>query len=90
MGLELVEIIMALEERFDVSIPDKVAEHCITVEDLQKAIAELLASKRKCNVDDLLPEVWQGMVQVVVEQMGMKPADIKPESKWVGDITQYG
>lgn len=90
MGLQTVEIVLALEDRFIVSIPDKVAERCITVGDLQKAIANLLASRRTCSVDDVLPEVWEGMVQVVAEQMDMNPSDIKPESKWVGDITQYG
>lgn len=90
MGLQVIEIILALEKHFGVRIPDEVAEQCLTVGAMQNAFAELLAHKRKCNADALQAEVWQGMVKVVADEMGMNPCDIKPESKWVGDITKYG
>lgn len=40
-SLDVMEIIMAVEERFDVSVPDEKAERVSTVGDLQEAIAEL-------------------------------------------------
>ncbi|MBI3985875.1 MAG: hypothetical protein HY343_03070 [Lentisphaerae bacterium] len=90
MGLQVIEIILALEDHFGVSISDDVAEQCITVGAMQKAIVKLLALKRNCKLDDLQSEVWQGIVKIVAEQMGIDPSVIKPESKWVGDITKYG
>ena len=90
MGLQVVEIIMSLEDHFSVSIPDDVAGQCITIGDMQNVIVDLLASTRKCNTDDLMSEVMDGIVNIVSKEMGMKPSDIKPDSTWVGDITKYG
>jgi acyl carrier protein len=41
-SLTKVEIIMALDERFNISIPDEVAEKVSTVGDLFEALGELL------------------------------------------------
>lgn len=54
MGLGTVELVMAVEETFGISIPDKQAQRCVTVEDLHRAVmAEVVAgrvkgSERKC------------------------------------------
>ncbi len=90
MGLETVEIFLELEEHFAVSIPDDVAAACITVGDTHREIAKLLAPGRNCGADALLPEVWDGVVLIVAMQMAMDPSDIKPDSRWAGDITRYG
>ena len=41
-SLEVAEIIMALEERFNLAIPDKMIERISTVGDVFEALAELL------------------------------------------------
>jgi acyl carrier protein len=41
-SLDKVEIVMQVEERFDVSVPDEVAEGVSTVGDLCEALAELI------------------------------------------------
>ena len=47
-SLDIVEIIMAVDERFEVSVPDEVAEKVSTVDDLFETLADLLmASKRQ-------------------------------------------
>jgi acyl carrier protein len=43
-SLEDVEIIMALEERFNLSIPDEVSERISTVGDIFEALAGLLGA----------------------------------------------
>ncbi len=43
-SLEDVEIIMALEERFNLSIPDEVSEKISTVGDIFETLAELLGA----------------------------------------------
>jgi acyl carrier protein len=45
-SLEDVEIVMALEERFNLTIPDEMTERISTVGDLFEAIAELLEKRR--------------------------------------------
>jgi hypothetical protein len=90
MGLQLVEIVLAIEKHFGVSIPDDDAGQAVTVGSMQMLICELLAERRKVPVDDLKQEVWDGLIAVVSDQMGIKPCEIRPESKWVGDITRHG
>lgn len=46
-SLDLVEIVMALEERFDVTIPDEAAERVATVGDLLVTLAEMRARGRR-------------------------------------------
>ena len=41
-SLSSVELTLALEERFNIVIPDEVSERCATVGELYKAIAEIL------------------------------------------------
>jgi acyl carrier protein len=48
-SLEDVEIIMALEERFNLSIPDEVSERISTVGDIFEALADLLGAAARLN-----------------------------------------
>ncbi len=41
-SLDVVEILMAVEERFGISIPDEISEKVSTVDDLLEALAEML------------------------------------------------
>lgn len=42
-SLTIVELILALEERFDITIPDEVSDGCSTVGELHEVLSELLA-----------------------------------------------
>jgi acyl carrier protein len=44
-SLEDVEIIMALEERFNLTVPDEMADRISTVGDIFEALAELLEKR---------------------------------------------
>ena len=89
MGLETVEIVLDLEDHFEVAIPDAAASSTITVADLQQVIVDLLVAKGKARTPELQVEVWKGMMAVLAKQ-GYPVARIRPNSKWVGDITRYG
>lgn len=45
-SLDDVEIVMAVEERFDVTIPDEASERVASVGDLAQLLADLLADKK--------------------------------------------
>jgi acyl carrier protein len=45
-SLEKVEIMMALEELFQISIPDEAADNVSTVQDVFDAISDLVGSRR--------------------------------------------
>ena len=42
-SLTIVELVLALEERLGITIPDEVPERCSTVGELHEALANLLA-----------------------------------------------
>jgi acyl carrier protein len=44
-SLTMTEIIMSVDEHFDVCVPDEMAERVVTVGDLFEALAELLAKR---------------------------------------------
>ena len=41
-SLSIVELILALEERFNITIPDEISDRCTAVADLYEAISSLL------------------------------------------------
>ena len=49
-SLDKVEIIMSVDERFNVSVPDEIAERVSTVGDLVEALAELLEKRERRRV----------------------------------------
>jgi hypothetical protein len=90
MGLETVEILMEVEDHFRIKVPDAVASRCITVADLQNVIVDMLVARGRERSSELKDEVFHDLVDIVVKYNGMAAADIRPESRWVGDITPYG
>lgn len=90
MGLEMVELVMDIEDRFGVDILDHQASTIETVGQMQDVIVELLIAKGQADRPELRDEVWHGIVEIVADQMGIDRSQIKPESRWVGDITKDG
>jgi hypothetical protein len=89
LGLETVEIVLDMEDHFHVRIPDAAASRCVTVADLQWVIVDLLVAKGRPQGEALHQEVWDGMI-AVLGRHGYPVGRIRPESKWIGDITRYG
>ncbi len=46
-SLDIVEITMSVDERFNISVPDEVAEKVSTVGDLFEALADLLGKREQ-------------------------------------------
>ena len=89
MGLETVEILMDLEDYFHVDVPDEAASACVTVAELQDVIVGLLVKQGRFDSEETRREVWEGMMFVLAEN-GYDVTTVRPDSKWVGDITQHG
>jgi hypothetical protein len=90
MGLETVEIIMEVERRFGISVPDEVALNCITVADLQRVVTDHLVAKSRQRSPELDAEVLRELIRISAEITGNDPATIRPDSRWVGDVTTHG
>jgi len=90
MGLETVEIIMEVEDHFAISVPDEVASSCVTVADLQRVVVDLLVESGRQRSAGLEAEVLRELVRISAKVTGNDPATIRPESRWVGDVTTHG
>jgi len=90
MGLETVEIVMEVERRFGISVPYEVASNCVTVADLQKVVVDLLVAKGGQRSSEFDAEVLRELIRISAEITGNDPATIRPESRWVGDVTTCG
>ena len=90
MGLDTVEIIMNIEARFKIHSPDEAASRCDTVAELQNEVVALLRQQRRESGERLQREVYDGIVAEIVNVTGAPSSKIKPELRWVGDITEDG
>ena len=90
MGLETVEIIMEVEDHFGIHVPDEVASNCITVADFHEVIVEMLVAKGRVRSAELEAEVFEALVRISTEITRGDPASIRPESRWVGEVTTHG
>jgi hypothetical protein len=90
MGLETVEILMEIEDEFDISIPDHIAYNAVTVGDTHRIIVDMLVAKGAVRSAELEADAWQRLVKIVTAQVGMKPQAVRPESRWIPDITKHG
>ena len=85
MGLDLVELVMEVEEHFDVPLPDSELTQVRTVADLANLVASKLPSS---GVDD--PVECQQTLDVIREitasQLGFRLDQVHPDSEFVRDL----
>ncbi len=77
MGLDSVEIVMAIEDEFGITIPDEQAQDCHTVGELIEIVWSIGPSD-----DRSYREVKNRIRSMVAEQMGLRLRDVRPESTW--------
>ncbi len=83
MGLDSVQLILAVEEEFGIRVRDEKASEMMTVGDL---FAHVL-SQGQNDGKTLDPEIaWTRYVSVVVEQLGVRESAVVPEAEFVGDL----
>jgi acyl carrier protein len=83
MGLDAVELVMAVEEEFKIQIPDHTAAHFFTVGDLRNYVIEQLRARGDSPVE---AEVWEKLREIVVEQLGVGPEQVVPAASFVEDL----
>jgi acyl carrier protein len=88
MGLDSVELVMAFEEVFGISIPDADAQKMLT----PQAVIDFIASRR--GVDGSIQskekltrtEIAGTVRQLVIEQLGIKESDYAENKEFVRDL----
>ncbi len=86
MGLDTVELVMALEEEFGVEIPDEEAERIVTVGDARDFIVGKLRERAE-GPDVVDPEeVFSRVKATVVEQSGVSPEKVTLDAAFIDDL----
>jgi acyl carrier protein len=81
MGLDIVELIMRVEEEFNIEIPDEDAEKLTTA----GSIADYVAEKSGAD-GDTHEVIWQRVKAVLVEAYGIPPEKVHPSARLVEDL----
>ena len=83
MGLDTIELVMAIEDRFGIAIPEAEAEKLQIVGDLSDYVVAAL-KRHDDQVDE--DEVWERIVQIMVEQLGVRPEEVTRTTDIVYDL----
>lgn len=81
MGLEIVEVIMRLEEEFDIEIPDEDAERLTTVGQIADYVAEKLMLP-----EDQRERHWNRVQAIVVDEANVPAEQVHRETRLVEDL----
>ena len=83
MGLDSVELVMCVEDAFEIEINDEDASRLVSVELLHEHVVLLLGRKgEKVNSDKVLDQIRA----LIVDQLGVSPDDVVKSARFVQDL----
>ncbi len=83
MGLDTVELVMAIEEEFSIQIADADAEGLAVLGDMHAYVVRALRLRGDTTDEG---EVWQRLSAVVVEQLGVRPDQVTRTAHIIHDL----
>ncbi len=83
MGLDTVELVMAVEEEFGLEIPDAAAEEMITVGEMHSF---LVSELRRRGRESDPAQVFERMRTIIVRQLGVNPDEVILSARFVKDL----
>jgi len=89
MGLDLVELVMAVEEHFDIEIPEEDSDHVLIVGDFYKYLLERLKQQDRIGTgpdQGSEEQVWKDLTSIIQKQLGVRPDQIRHETHIVNDL----
>ena len=83
MGLDIVELFMAVEEHFDIEISDAEAATLTTVGEIERVVRlRLREAGRRFDPEEL----WEQIVDLVVHETAVKPSEVVRHARLVQDL----
>jgi acyl carrier protein len=85
MGLDTVELIVSIEDHFEIRIPDPVAENLDTVQDIVNCVYSMIKDgpeNMKLNMDHVAKEV----IELISDKSGIPVRQIKLEHSVTRDL----
>jgi acyl carrier protein len=84
VGLDTVELVMAIEEGFGLEIPDEKAARIVTVGDMHAYLVSELRRLGRSGLDE--EGIFAKMRNIICVQTGLKPDDVVPNASFVKDL----
>jgi acyl carrier protein len=84
MGLDSVELVMSVERRFDIEVPDEIAATLVTVENLHRFVVSELQRLDRQPLDS--DAVFAEIRDLICDQLGVEPERVIPEARFVEDL----
>ncbi len=85
MGLDTVELVLALEEEFGVAISNAEAERIERVGDMYAFLVKAIRERDGALAASEL-EIWKRLKEVIVYEVGVREEEITLEARFVEDF----
>lgn len=83
MGLDTVELVMAIEEEFSIGIANSDTADLGVLGDMHAYILRALRQRGEAPDET---EVWERLKEIVIDQLGVSPLDVVPSAHIVRDL----
>lgn len=84
MGLDTVELILAVEEEFKIKVPNEVAAQLFTVGDLHEFVVAEIVRCRQVQVDR--DAIYDVLRDLICSQLGVTSDAVVPIAHFVRDL----
>lgn len=84
MGLDSVELVIAVEGHFDIEIPDRKAQKLVTVGLLHSFIVSELQRLGRSTIDR--EAIFSELRGLICKQLSIKPERVVPDARFVQDL----
>jgi hypothetical protein len=81
MGLEIVELVMRMEEEFEIDIPDQDAEKFTTIGEISDYLAARLHIPEEEHA-----QLWTRVHAIAVDELSISPDLIRRDARMVEDL----
>jgi hypothetical protein len=83
MGLDTVELVMEIEQTFDISISDADARKLYTVGDIHRYI---LVARHAAGRPLVAEEAWNQVCDILEHSYGVRRSKLTPDARIVADL----
>lgn len=83
MGLDTIELIVAIEDKFEITIPNADAPKLAVLGDMHKYIVQAL--RRRDQTPDEA-QVWESLKLIVVDLLAVRPDEVTRSAHIIHDL----
>jgi acyl carrier protein len=84
VGLDTVGLVMAVEKRFSIDIPNAAAAQLVSVGQLHQYVVEQLP--KQSSLELRKEEIYSILANLICYQLGVRREDVTPDARFVEDL----